>query len=465
MNERATTQEQFHLLCVDDDPAILRLLKNIFRQENYSIFTAKGAADALQIIKETRIDAALVDYMMPDTDGLSLLKMIHEGHPSLMVIIITGHGGIDEAIQAIKLGAVDFLEKPFSVEVIRTRVAHLYQIWKLHDENFKLRENLTHTFGYDQLIGDSPKMLKLKEKIAVVGPTDASVLIEGDTGTGKELVARAIHHHSQRALNIFMPVDCGAIAESVIENELFGHAKGAFTGAHISTLGLIRSADNGTLFLDEIGELSNAMQVKLLRTIQEREVRPVGSNKSFTLDVRIIAATNKNLLEEVAKGNFREDLFYRLNVVRLVVPALKERKEDIALLVRHFVKSFSTDFSTAKDITREAVACLESYDWPGNVRELANAIRLATALGTQEHILPGDLPPHIGSVQEPAQRFLPLSDGTLASYEKAAILNALELSGGNRKKASKILKIGEATLYRKIAGYQIRYEPTGKSEQ
>jgi DNA-binding NtrC family response regulator len=464
MDEATTAQEQFNLLCVDDDPAILRLLKNIFRQEAYGIFTANNAAEALQLIKETRIDAALVDYMMPDTDGLSLLKMIHEGYPSTMVIIITGHGGIDEAIRAIKLGAVDFLEKPFSVDVIRTRVAHLCEIWKLHDEN-RLKENLTNKFGFDQLIGNSPTMLKLKEKITVVGPTDVSVLIEGETGTGKELVARAIHHHSQRALNIFMPVDCGAIAESVIENELFGHAKGAFTGAHISTLGLIRSADNGTLFLDEIGELSNAMQVKLLRTIQEREVRPVGSNKSFPLDVRIIAATNKNLLEEVAKGNFREDLFYRLNVVRLLVPPLKERKEDIALLVKYFVKNFSTDLSTVKDITREAIVCLENYDWPGNVRELANAIRLATALGTQERILPGDLPPHIGSAQEPMQKFLPLSDGTLASYEKAAILNALELSGGNRKKASKILKIGEATLYRKIAGYHIRYEASEKSEQ
>jgi len=447
----------FNLLCVDDDPAVLRMLGSIFRRDGYGIYLAKDAAEALRVIHDVRIDAALIDYMMPDTDGLSLLQMIHDAYPSILVIIITGHGGVNEAIKAIKLGAVDFLEKPFSVEGIRSRVGNLFQTWRLRGENLKLKESTAQIFSFDQLIGNSPHMLRLKERIALVGPTDASVLIEGDTGTGKELVARAVHHHSRRVMNIFMPVDCGAIAESIIENELFGHAKGAFTGAHVSTSGLIRSADNGTLFLDEVGELSNAMQVKLLRTIQEREVRPVGSNKSFPVDVRIIAATNKNLSQEVAKGNFREDLFYRLNVVRLSVPPLKERKEDITLLVRHFMKSFTSDFSLTRDISPEALKCLERYDWPGNVRELANAIRLAMALGKGELILPGDLPAHIGFAHERAKGILPQSDGTMASYEKAAIMNALKLSGGNRKKASRILRIGEATLYRKIAGYNIQY--------
>ncbi len=458
MDHTAEAQDKFNLLCVDDDPAILRLLENIFKKEGYRIYLAKDAAEALGLIQDVRIDAALVDYMMPDTDGLSLLKTIHEAYSSTMVIIITGHGGVDEAIQAIKLGAVDFLEKPFSIEGIRSRVDNLYQIWRLRSDNLKQRETAALQFDFDQLIGDSPRMLKLKERIALVGPTDASVLIEGETGTGKELVARAIHHHSRRAMNIFMPVDCGAIAETIIENELFGHAKGAFTGAHVSTSGLIRSADNGTLFLDEIGELSGAMQVKLLRTIQEREVRPVGSNKSYPVDVRIIAATNKNLIDEVAKGDFREDLYYRLNVVHVRVPPLRERKEDIPLLVRAFIKSFSTDLSSIKDISGEAILCMEAYDWPGNVRELANAIRLAVALGKGEHILPGDLPAHIGSAHESPLRIPTQTDATMASYEKAAILNALELSGGNRKKASQVLKIGEATLYRKMSRYKIQYK-------
>lgn len=455
MAEKKGARERFHLLCVDDDPAIIDLIRNIFLKEDYEICMAQNGAEALHLMRTGRIDAALVDYRIPDIDGLSLLKMIHEENPATMVIMITGYGGVSEAIQAIKLGAVDFMEKPFSVEGIMSRVAHLYEIWKLREENRQLKEKVSHTFGYEQLVGNSTLMLKLKEKIAVVGPTDASVIIDGETGTGKELVARAIHHHSPRALNIFMPVDCAAIAESVIDNELFGHTKGAFTGAHISTLGLIRSADNGTLFLDEIGELSLAMQVKLLRTIQEREVRPVGSNKSFPVNVRIIAATNKNLAEEVKLGNFREDLFYRLNVVHIHVPPLREHKEDIPLMVRYFIKSFGSPFSTVKDISNEALALLENYHWPGNIRELANAIRRATALGTGDRILPSDLPSHIGSAAGPAIRAIPATDGTMEAYEKAAILNALELSGGNRKMASRILDIGEATLYRKLAKYRM----------
>lgn len=455
MIDTAADQERFNLLCVDDDPDILGLLKNIFQLDDYRIFTAQSAADAVQVMKHTRIDAALVDYRMPKVDGLSLLTQVCKEYPAIMVIIITGHGGVHEAIQSIKLGAVDFMEKPFSVEGIKSRVAHLYQIWKLREENRKLKEKVSHTFGYEQLIGNSTHMLKLKENIALMGPTDASVLIEGETGTGKELVARAIHHHSQRAANVFMPVDCGAITESVVESELFGHAKGAFTGAHASRLGLIRSADKGTLFLDEIGELSQAMQVKLLRTIQEREVRPVGSSKSYPVNVRIVAATNKNLPREVAKGAFREDLFYRLNVVHVHVPPLRDHIEDIPLLVKYFIKTFSTDLSTVKDISRVAVAYLENYTWPGNIRELANVISRACALGTGDRILPSDLPSRIYSAQETNNRSVPPADATMDAYEKAAILNALSLSGGNRKEASRILKIGEATLYRKIARYNI----------
>ncbi|HOS97233.1 MAG TPA: sigma-54 dependent transcriptional regulator [Deltaproteobacteria bacterium] len=453
MAEAVQDQGRFALLCVDDDPTIITMLTHIFLKDDYAIFTAERASDALELMKRVRIDAALVDYMMPEMDGLSLIKVMHEEHPSTMVIMVTAHGGIQEAVQAIKLGAVDFMEKPFSVEAIRSRVAHLYQIWQLRHENRRLREKVQLKFGYEQLVGNSTAMLRLKERIAQVGPTDASVIIEGETGTGKELVARAIHHHSHRSHHVFMPVDCGAIAESVIESELFGHVKGAFTGAHDASQGLIRSANGGTLFFDEVGELPLAIQVKLLRTIQEREVRPVGSPRSYPIDVRIVAATNKNLAEEAAVGRFREDLLYRLNVVSIHVPPLRDHKEDIPLLARFFVKDFRTSVSRVKDISREAIECLERYAWPGNIRELANVIRRATALGAGDSILPEDLPRHIHAGPEAAGRSVEPEDGTLEAYEKAAILNALATSRGNRKKAARILGIGEATLYRKIARY------------
>ncbi|MDY6953566.1 MAG: sigma-54 dependent transcriptional regulator, partial [Thermodesulfobacteriota bacterium] len=283
---------------------------------------------------------------------------------------------------------------------------------------------------------------------------DTSVLIQGETGTGKELVAKAIHYHSLRSEKSFVPVDCAAISETVIESELFGHLKGAFTGAHISTLGLVRSADKGTLFLDEVGELSPAIQAKLLRTIQEREVRPVGSSKSYPVDVRILAATNRDLTEEITLGNFREDLFYRLNVVALNVVPLRDRREDIPLLANYFVKRFATDFSPVEAISKEALMCLENHRWPGNIRELENVLRRAVALGKEQTIMPEDLPPNIYlPPEEPARGVMPLSEDSLAAFEKAAIQNALSKSGQNRKRAADILGIGEATLYRKIKKY------------
>jgi transcriptional regulator with PAS, ATPase and Fis domain len=297
-------------------------------------------------------------------------------------------------------------------------------------------------------------MLNLKRLIAQVGPDDAPILIQGETGTGKELVARAIHQHSPRLQSNFVPVDCAAISETVIESELFGHVKGAFTGAHISTLGLVRSADKGTLFLDEVGELSPAIQVKLLRTIQEMEVRPVGSSTSHKVDIRIISATNRDLAAEVSQTNFREDLFYRLNVVVVHVPPLRDRMDDVALLAKFFVNNFATNFSIVKDISKEALNCLQNYRWPGNIRELENVIRRAIALGRDEFIQPEDLPP--GIFTPPGKVALDnglTADDSLEAYEKAAIQNALAKSGNSRRKAAEMLGIGEATLYRKISKY------------
>lgn len=308
-------QTKFSLLFVDDDPQMIGLCEQIFVKEGYDIHTAIKGQDALDLLENKRIDSAVIDLVMPEIDGLELLKKINKHHPGVMVVILTGQGLIDDAVQAIKLGAIDFLQKPFSSEGLRVRIAQLYKIWELKEENRKLREKIESRFDFHRLIGNSTVMLKLKEMIAKVGPTDTTVLIQGETGTGKELVARATHYHSRRSEKNFVPVDCAAISESVIESELFGHIKGSFTGADASALGLIRSADKGTLFLDEVAELSPAMQAKLLRTIQEQEVRAVGDTRSHSVDIRILAATNRDLTEEVFRGNFREDLFFRLNML------------------------------------------------------------------------------------------------------------------------------------------------------
>ena len=446
----------FALLLVDDDRRIISSLKRVFFEDEYRIYTAENGEDALSAIKNVKIDAALIDYRMPDMDGLTLLENIKRINPGIMVIMLTGHGGIQEAVKAIHLGADDFLEKPFTSEGLRARVGQLYRIWQLNEENKILRSKVESHFGFDQLVGNSTSMLKLKQLIAQVGPTDESVLIQGETGTGKELVARAIHHHSRRSERKFVPVDCAAISESVMESELFGHVKGAFTGAHTANLGLIRSADSGTLFMDEIGEMPLTIQAKLLRTLQEREVRPVGSSETHPVDVRILAATNRDLQGKVARGSFREDLYYRLNVVSIRVAPMRERQEDIPLLARSFVKKFCSDFSPVKDVSKEALLCMESYSWPGNVRELENVIRRAVALGTGEAILPDDLPTEIYAPPgESDLKGTHLTDGTLATYEKTAIRNALAKSGMNRRLAAKILDIGEATLYRKIKKYGI----------
>ena len=451
-----SSRDKFRLLMVDDEPSVLSSLKRVFFEDDYQIHTAGSGELALELLRKTKVHAALIDLKMPGMDGLSLLEKMRKDYPHIMTIMLTGHGSIQEAVAAVKLGAVDFLEKPYAPEALRTRIAQLHQIWNLREENRQLRSRIEFQFGFDRLVGNSTATLKLKEMIAQVGPNDVPVLIQGETGTGKELVARAIHHHSPRSSGNFVPVDCAAISETVIESELFGHVKGAFTGAHMSTLGLVRSADGGTLFLDEVGELSPAIQSKLLRTIQESEVRPVGSNKAYPVNIRILAATNRDLAAEVAGNNFREDLYYRLNVVGIEVPPLRERKEDVALLAKYFLKRFASDLTPAKEVARETCMCLDNYDWPGNIRELENVIRRAIALGKSEAIAPEDLPSTIfspaGDNRGPTD--IP-SDDTMASYEKAAILNALKKSGHNRRIAAQILGIGEATLYRKISKYRL----------
>ncbi len=446
---------QFSLLLVDDEPAILASLKRVFCKAPYQIHTVENGRMAMEILQQTRIDAALVDLKMPEMDGLELLERVRSKWPWVQVVILTGFGGVKEAVKAIQIGAVDFLQKPFEPETIEACMNQIYHIWYLEQENQRLKEKIQFQFGYDQLIGNSTAMLKLKRLILQVSGSDASVLIQGETGTGKELVARAIHFHSLRRNHPFVPVDCASINENVMGSELFGHVKGAFTGAHESTKGLIRSADKGTLFLDEVGELPLAMQVKLLRSIQEKEVRPVGASQNYNVDVRIIAATNRNLEEEVAQGRFRQDLYFRLNVVVLGVPSLSSRLEDIPLLTRYFINQFGTPISSVAHLSNEALAYLNAYDWPGNVRELENVIRRAVAMGQNRAIMPGDLPENIYAGNNLAGCSNGISGESLAAYEVSAIRNALLKCNGHRKRAAGLLGIGEATLYRKLNKYHI----------
>ena len=450
---------KFALLLVDDEATILSALRRLFRTLPYDLHTAQDGTAAMEILRCTAIDVALVDLMMPEMNGMTLLGHIREKWPTIKVVILTGCGGVREAVEAIQMGAVDFIEKPFENETLLARLDQLHHMWQLEQENRRLRAQFQFQFGFDQLVGNAGVMIKLKQMILQIALSDASVLVQGETGTGKELVARAIHYHSPRKTQPFVPVDCAGINESVMGSELFGHTKGAFTGAYESTPGLIRTAHNGTLFLDEVGELPLSMQAKLLRTIQEKEVRPVGGNQNASVDVRFLAATNRDLEDEVAQGRFRQDLFYRLNVIALTVPPLRDRRDDIPLVANHFCDRFRTSAGQAKTIDADALACLMAYDWPGNVRELENVIRRAVAIGHGDAITPRDLPESFlpeTSCVEPSSAEPVLVDGdSLEAYELVAIRRALEKADGNRKRAASMLKIGEATLYRKLKKYEL----------
>ena len=452
-------ERRFALLLVDDEPTILSTLKRVFRNYPYDLHTAEDGLAALQVLGEMPIDAALIDLMMPRMNGMQLLAELRRSYPHIQAMILTGYGGVQEAVAAIKMGAVDFLQKPFEDESLQVRVEQLYRMWFLEQENRRLKAQMQFAFVFDQLIGNASATHELKKLILQVSQSDASILIQGETGTGKELVARAIHHHSPRQLQPFVPVDCAGLNETVLGSELFGHVKGAFTDAHENTIGLIRSADKGTLFLDEVGELSPTMQVKLLRTIQEREVRPVGASRSFSVDVRFLAATNRNLEQEVAEGRFRQDLYYRLNVVVMTVPPLRDRMEDLPVLANHFIGQVSPSSAPTMTISKEAMACLMTNDWPGNVRELENVIRRAVAIGSGDCIRPEDLPEQFcNSLACACSMVTPDSDlheDSLEAYELSAIRSALTKSAGNRKKTARVLGIGEATLYRKLKRYKL----------
>jgi len=446
-------KDNFTMLIVDDETSILKSLKRLFHKNGYRILLAEDGRKGLEVLESTEVDLMLLDLKMPGMDGFEVLdQAIHLRH-SLKIIILTGHGGVKEAVQAVQKGALDFLIKGESPEVLNNRIRQVYEHWQLEQENRALRRKNAEQFEFDRMIGESPAMIQLKKLITRVAPTDSTVLIQGESGTGKELIAQALHKHSERRNKPFVAIDCASISESVLESELFGHERGSFTGADTSFQGVIRSADTGTLFLDEIGEISSSMQSKLLRAIQERSIRPVGSTKFYQVDVRIIAATNKNLLNEVTNSTFRQDLYYRLSTVTLTTPPLRKRDHDIFLLTEYFLEQCSTSLGKRIRVSDEVLDLFTRYEWPGNIRELDNVLRGAAIFSDSEVIEVAGLPPVFRTNNSPVDQDTKVM--TLEAMEKEVIRKALALNKNNRKEARKMLGISEATLYRKIKKYNL----------
>lgn len=450
---RMNPKNPFTVLVVDDESDVQKSLKRLFTRPDYHLLFADSGPPALRLLTTEAVDLMLLDLRMPHMDGLAILRAALELRPNLPVIMLTAHGSIQEAVDALKIGAIDFFEKSIAPELLRNKVHLIHKEWALRRENESLHSQLNKTFNYSGLLGESAAMLRLKDMIARIAPTDTSVLIQGESGTGKELVARAIHHHSLRKAKVFIPVDCASLSETVIESELFGHIKGAFTGAEHNTLGLFRSADGGTIFLDEIGEIPLKTQAKLLRVLQEREVRPVGSTTRHVINIRVIAATNRDLLNAIREGSFRQDLYYRLSAINLQLPPLRDRMEDIALLAKHIIDNLDRSGTTHKTLADVALHRLQRYNWPGNVRELENVLRGAVALAKGDLVLPEDLQINQPQVQ-PLHIARPFSND-LSEFEEDSIRKALQQTSGNRRKTALLLGISEATLYRRLNKYQI----------
>jgi len=445
------------ILLVEDEANMVRTLARILDRKGYTVDTAPNGQIALERLAEQPADVVITDLNMPVMDGLTLLREMRVREVAPVTIVLTGHGTIQSAVEAMKLGAGDYLIKPCNPDELLIVVERQLETRQLRREVSRLKQQLRKYDRYGEIIGKSPLMQEIYRVIEAVSGNKSNVLLHGENGTGKELVARTIHQKSPLAERPFLAVNCGALAETLLESQLFGHRKGAFTGAIEDHDGVFQAAEGGTLFLDEISEIPLALQVKFLRAIQEKEVTPLGSTRPIQVDVRIIAATNRNLEEAVQEGSFRTDLYYRLNVVSIDLPPLRNRREDIPLLVDHFVAEFSRSYGVeAKRITPEAMSRIEAYSWPGNIRELQNVIERAFALSSDPVIGEHDLPPRLlappsgPSLGEPLSEPLPFDE-----LEKLNILAALRKSGGNKNEAARLLQIDRQRLYRKIEKYGI----------
>ena len=445
------------VLLVDDEPLLLRALQRILRGDGHRIALAESSEQAEEALADPELDVVVLDLLLGRHSGLELLERVKRERPELEVIVITGHGSIESAVGCIRSGAFDYLEKPFDdVHRVRSTVRQAVERKRLVARNRELEAELRERIAPTELVGGSGVMRRLARTIHGLRHNESHVLLRGESGTGKELVARAIHAASPRAAGPFAPVDCGALPESIIESELFGHEKGAFTGATGATAGLFRMAHGGTLFLDEIGEIPPNVQAKLLRALQEKEVRPVGGSSAVPVDIRVICATHRDLERMVAEGRFRQDLFYRLDVVRIEIPPLRERRDDIPLLVHHFLRKYCRSHAPVEGIEDEALQLLVEAEWPGNVRELENAIESALALASGPRIRATDLPGGRRAAARSASQVpqnVPLS---LASYERLALERVLTETGGDAPEAARRLGVGRSTLYRKLAKHGLQ---------
>ncbi|MDI6789231.1 MAG: sigma-54 dependent transcriptional regulator [Thermodesulfobacteriota bacterium] len=450
------------ILIVDDEKNYLIVLKELLSEENYEVITAENAPQALEIFKESDFDLVLTDMKMPNMDGIELLENIRSVNSEVPVIIMTAYATVEKAVKAMKKGAFDYVTKPFQNEELKITVRKAIDLYKLKRENLNLRHEVSRKYQFGNIIGKSPVMLNIYDMIEKVAATKATVLITGETGTGKELVAKAVHYNSPRKNNAFVSVNCAAIPETLLESELFGHEKGSFTGAIAMRKGRFELADGGTIFLDEIAEMPTALQAKLLRALQEMEFERVGGTKTLKIDVRVIAASNKDLKKEVEAGTLREDLYYRLNVVPLHLPPLRERPDDIALLATHFLQKYSQESEKGgMEISPAAMRGLYTRSWPGNVRELEHVIERAVIMASGREIRPADIASESQETEDirlDIDRFIPMQvklNDALEDVEAKMIKRALARAGNVQAHAAALLGITKSLLQYKMKKYNI----------
>lgn len=443
-----------NLVIIDDERSVREACREVAQSLGFNAFVADTAEHGYRMIENHSADAVLLDLKLPGADGLQALQEIKSRRPDAVVIVVTGYATVQSAVQAMKGGAYDYVTKPFSLEELKLLLDRVAGHLRLKTENRMLREKIKSKQGFGSIIGRAPEMERLYRIIAKAAQSSHPVLILGESGTGKELVARSIHFSGSFQDKPFIPVDCGSLVPTLIESELFGYVKGAFTGAQQSKDGLLAIAEGGTVFLDEIGELPVDLQAKLLRAIQEKEIRPVGSTKRVPINVRILAATNRDLEQAVAQGSFRRDLYFRLNVLSLRIPPLRERRQDIPVLIEHFLERLNRSSEQPHTVSDAAMKCMLAYDWPGNVRQLENCLERACALGTGPELQVADLPSSITEVSRgttgPAagSKILPM-----AEVERQTILGAIQQLNGDKLLAARLLGIGKTTLYRKLKEY------------
>lgn len=448
------------IIIIEDDERMLNLLSKVLKKEGYAVVPCLDGITGLKKLEENTFDLAITDLRMPKMDGMEVLKSIKDVSPDTYVIVMTAFSSVDSAVKAMKRGAYDYISKPFKMDEMTMIIKRALEEKSLRKEIASLRKEVSNRYQFANIIGKSKVMQDVFDLIDRVSASRSTVLIYGKSGTGKELVAKAIHYNGPNRERPFIAINCSAMQDTLLESELFGHVKGAFTGAISAKKGLLEEAQGGTAFLDEIGEVSLSTQVKLLRVLQEREIKSVGSTETKKIDIRLITATNQDLQEKVKTGEFREDFFYRLNVIPIVLPELKDRVEDIPLLVDHFLMKYQTqEKAEIKSMAKETMALLLNYDWPGNVRELENVIERAITLGRHQDILPEDLPPYFTK-----KEFLPLihkdedKDMALEEVEARHINKILRKTNGSRTEAAAILGIDRRTLYRKIKKYKLAFE-------